>query len=187
MDKHGYKTTENIDEVLSKLSLTDLHGISKKMALRLVMGGISSPVQLRHTPPEKVRRACHSIIGEFWHYRLNFKEVDMWKDTKYSSMQAMRQISAGQRSSVETLHDILYALCLQLEKRMMSQEVFCHSIGISIHYESGFVWSDSLRSSIPVQGGEDLNQIYLSRIKHYEEAMNGEQIMNNDVTRMMHD
>ena len=93
-------TPENINEVLSKLKLTDLPGISKNMALRLVTGGIYSPVQLRHESPGKVKQACKSIIGEFWHYRLNFGEVDLWHDKKYKTMQAMRQISAGQRASV---------------------------------------------------------------------------------------
>ncbi len=178
-------TPDSIDHVLSKLKLTDLPGISKNMALRLVTGGISSPLQLRHEPPEKVRRACKSIIGEFWHYRLNFKEVDMWHDKKYRSMQAMRQISKEQRASEETLHDLLHALCLQLEKRMMMQEVFCHSLGFSCWYEDGHGWEDHVKSSIPVQGGEDLLNIIRRRIREYEESLNGERIINNDITRMI--
>lgn len=176
---------ENIDEVLSKLSLTDLPGISKQMALRLVMGGISSPVELRHAPPEKVKRACKSIVGEFWHFRLNFKEVDMWQNSEYRTMQAMRQISAEQRASAETLHDILYALCLQLEKRMMHQEVFCHSLSFSCTYENNSGWSDSINSSVPVQGGEDLYRTFISRIKEQEGRMEGFRILNNEVTRIM--
>ncbi len=177
-------TPENIDDVLSKLKLTDLPGISRNMALRLVTGGISSPVELRYATPDKAKRACKSLVGEFWHYRLNFKEVDMWQDKRYRSMQAMRQISAEQRSSVETLHDILYALCLQLEKRMMAQEVFCHSLGISFSYEDGSGWQDHMHSSIPIQGGEDLRQIFLSRIREVEMSLKGERIVNNELTRM---
>jgi DNA polymerase-4 len=175
---------ENIDEVLSKLKLTDLPGISKNMALRLVMGGISSPVQLRHESPDKVKRACKSIIGEFWHYRLNFKEVDLWHNKEYKTMQAMRQISAGQRASIETLQDILYALCLQLEKRMMTQEVFCHSVGFSCSYTSGFSWSDNVHTDLPTQGGIDLKNIILGRIKQFEETLNGERVINTDINRM---
>lgn len=177
-------TPDNIDAHLSKLKLTDLPGISKNMALRLVTGGIYSPLELRHAPPDKVKRACKSIVGEFWHYRLNFKEVDMWHDKEYRSMQAMRQISNEQRSSVETLHDILYALCLQLEKRMMTQEVFCHSLGFSCSYENGFGWEDHLNTTTPLQGGEDLRQIILARMKEFEAKLNGERVLNNDVTRM---
>lgn len=178
-------TPESIDGVLSSLALIDLPGISRGMALRLSMGGISSPLQLRHEHPAKVRRACKSIVGEFWHYRLNFKEVDLWHNKEYKSMQAMRQISAGQRASVDTLRDILYALCLQLEKRMMTQEVFCHSMGFSCGYESGFSWSDHLRTDLPLQGGIDLHNIIQERIKQFEEKLNGERVINTDLTRMM--
>ncbi len=177
-------TPENIDEILDRLSLTDLPGISKKMAARLVMGGIHSALQLRHTSPDKIRRACKSIIGEFWHFRLNFKEVDMRFDKKYKTMQAMRQVSAEQRASEETLHHILYALCQQLEKRMMTQEVFCHAIGFSCGYLSGFSWSDHLHTNIPVQGGVQLYQIILDRIRQFEENLNGEKIINTDIGRM---
>jgi DNA polymerase-4 len=176
---------ENIDEILSKLKLTDLPGISRNMALRLVTGGISSPLQLRHEPADKVKRACKSIVGEFWHYRLNFKEVDMWHDKEYRSMQAMRQISNEQRASTETLNDILNALCLQLEKRMMAQGVFCHSLGVSFSYENGSHWSDHIHSSIPIQGGEDVRQIILTRIKEFEIQLQGERIINNELTRML--
>ncbi|MES2622138.1 MAG: hypothetical protein V4615_14910 [Bacteroidota bacterium] len=154
------------------------------MALRLVMGGISSPLQLRHESREKIKRACKSIVGDFWHYRLNFMEVDLRLDKQYKTMQAMRQISAGQRASIETLNDILYALCLQLERRMMTQGVFCHSIGFSCSYKSGFDWSDHIHTDLPIQGGIDLREIIIGRMNRFEESLNGERVMNNDVGRM---
>lgn len=175
---------QNIDAVLAGLKLTDLPGISRKMALRLVMGGISSPLQLRYTPAGNIRRACKSIVGEFWHYRLNFKEVDMHQDRSYKSMQAMRQVSAEQRSSTETLSNILYALCLQLEKRMMAQEVFCHSIGVAFYYESGSYWKDHLHSTIPLQGGDDLYKVFLERMATTEKQLHGTRILNTEISRM---
>lgn len=175
---------QNIDTVLSELKLTDLPGISRKMALRLVMGGISSPLQLRYTPAGNIRRACKSIVGEFWHYRLNFKEVDMRQDLHYKSMQAMRQVSAEQRASIETLRNVLYALCLQLEKRMMAQEVFCHSAGVAFYYEDGGHWKDHLHSTVPLQGGDDLLKSFLERMAAAEKQLYGTQILNTEITRM---
>lgn len=176
-------TPENIDEILSRLKLTDLPGISKNMAARLVMGGITAPEQLRHTSPVILKRVCKSIVGEFWHYRLNFMEVDMQMDKNYRTMQAMRQISAEQRASVSTLRDILYALCLQLEKRMMSQDVFCHSLGFSCSYKAGYNWGNSVRSEMPVQGGAQLYDA-ISQLISQAENGKGESVLNTDVTRM---
>ncbi len=176
---------QNMDTILSKIALTDLPGISKPMALRLVMGGISSPVELRHAPPEKVKRACKSIVGEFWHFRLNFMEVDMWQNPTYKSMQAMRQVSAEQRSSIQTLHDILYALCLQIEKRMMHQQVFCHSLNFFCSYDDNSSFSDKIYTTIPLQGAEDLYRTFLLRIHDREKHLDGCRILNTGTTRIM--
>ncbi|HWB63167.1 MAG TPA: hypothetical protein VG603_06650 [Chitinophagales bacterium] len=176
-------TPENIDEHLSKLSLTQLPGIAKNMALRMVMGGITSPVQLRHTPPEVLRKVCGGIIGNYWHYRLNFKEVDIHTD-EYKSMQAMRQISKAQRASLETLHDILRALCIQLEKRMVKTGVFCQFIGFSCRYENGYGWDDHLTSTNPVQDGTEMMHIITGRMKKFEAENYCEPIMNTNIVRM---
>ena len=78
------------------------------MAMRLVDGGIQSPLQLRHTSPERLRKVCKSVVGEHWHYRLNFREVDIATDD-YKSMQAMRQISKyGIRFVDSTLRRIYF-------------------------------------------------------------------------------
>lgn len=175
-------TPDNIDAVLDQLSLTDLPGIGQKMALRMVMGGIRSPLQLRHTPPEKIRSICHSIVGEYWHYRLHFKEVDI-ATGDYKSMQAMRQVSKEQRRSLETLLNILRALCLQLEKRMVNHQVAARFIACSLMYEDGTAWSDSVHTE-PVQHGIDLLNIILSRIKKFDEEHPEARLINHDITRM---
>ena len=176
-------TPENIDSYLSKLKLTQLPGIAKNMALRLVMGGIASPLQLRHTPPDVLRRVCGGIVGDYWHYRLNFKEVDI-STNDYKSMQAMRQISKAQRESLETLHDIFRALCLQLEKRLVKTGVFCHLIGFSCRYDNGYSWEDHLTVSIPLQDGVEIMNVILSRMKKFEAANSCDPIINQEITSM---
>lgn len=174
---------DTIDRVLDKLKLTDLPGIAKNMALRLVDGGIHSPLQLRHTPPEVLRKVCKSVIGEHWHYRLNFMEVDIATDD-YKSMQAMRQISKEQRSSLQTLHDIHRALCMQLEKRMVRHDLSGRHIGFSCSYEDGHGWSDHFHTAVPVQGGIELMNALLLRIKLFEKENDCEPVINQNITRM---
>ena len=175
-------TPENIDSVLERTKLTDLPGISKGMALRLIAGNIYSPLQLRHTPPEVLHRVCKSIVGEYWHYRLNFKEVDMSAD-EYKGMQAMRQISKEQRSSIETLHDILRALCLQLEKRMVRHDIVASYIGFSCSYEEGYSWSDHVHTAA-IQDGVEIMNIILGRMRLFELEHSCEPIINHQTTRM---
>jgi DNA polymerase IV len=175
-------TPDNIDGILDKLGLQDLPGIAKGMAYRLSVAGITSPLQLRHTPPHLIRKACHSIIGEYWHYRLNFREVDILND-EYKSMQAMRQVSKAQRASLHTVKDIFRALCLQLEKRMMKHNIRAKYVGCNFSYE-GHEWSDHFRSNIAMADGIEIMNFILARIKKFEEDTGCPPIINNDITAM---
>jgi DNA polymerase-4 len=174
---------KNIDEILGTLKLTDLPGIADRMAWRLRDHGIYTPLQLRHTEPWKIRQACHSIIGEYWHYRLNFREVDISTD-EYQQMQAMRQVSKAQRASLETLNDILRALCLQLEKRMMKHQIKARYMSFHFHYEDQLFFEDKVRTNIPFQDGIEMLNVILARIKKAEEEIPGVKIINNTITAM---
>ncbi len=176
-------TPDSIDNLLDNLSLTDLPGISIQMSKRLMMGGIHSPLDLRHSSPEKLRKACHSIVGEYWFHRLNFREVDIATDD-YKSMQAMRQISKDQRKNLQTLFDILRALCLQLEKRMMKHELKAHTLGFSCSYEDGGQYADFVHTQSTLQGAIEMQDVILDRIRVKEVGIDNGKIINQDITRM---
>ena len=175
-------TAENIDDVLKKLTLTDLPGIAKGNAKRLINAGINTPLQLRYTSPDKLKTALHSIIGLYWHYRLNFKEVDQISDHEYKSMQAMRQISKEQRKSLDTLNQLLNSLCMKLEQRMVKQDVYCRDFSIYIKYENGSSWGDKLHSEKPLQDGLEILNLLKLRMKKFEKANQCESIVSKQMT-----
>jgi DNA polymerase IV len=175
---------ENIDEVLGRLKLTDLPGIASRMAERLQRSGIHTPLQLRHTPPDVLRRACHSIVGTYWHYRLNFSEVDLLSKEEYKSMQAMRQVSKQQREKLSTLHDLFIALCMKLEQRMVRQEVYCRDIVFSCRYENGNRWKEHIVLDQPCQDGMDIHRRIMKRMEHFRKQRHCEPVINHDLTRM---
>ncbi|MCW3083800.1 MAG: nucleotidyltransferase/DNA polymerase involved in repair [Bacteroidetes bacterium] len=171
---------DNIDNVLSKMRLKDLPGIAGNMAERLQAAGIQTPVQLRHTSPERLRIICKGVVGDYWHSRLNFAEVDM-KDNDYKSMQAMRHLSAVQRKTLYTIEEILLSLCLTLEKRMVDTTVFCQTIGFHARYENNFSYSDTIHISVPIQDGSELLNALKKRMKHYEDANKCEPVLNTNI------
>lgn len=174
---------DTIDSTLEKLSLTDLPGISTQMSKRLMVGGIHSPIDIRYSTPTILRKACRSVVGEYWFHRLNFREVDIATDD-YKSMQAMRQISRSQRQSLENIYDILRALCLQLEKRLMKHELKAHTLGFSCSYEQGGGYEDFVHTNRTVQGAIDMQDIILQRMKERENENNTGKILTQDITRM---
>ncbi|HXH19427.1 MAG TPA: hypothetical protein VNJ07_10125 [Chitinophagales bacterium] len=173
----------NIDEVLSRLQLTDLPGISTGMAARLQQGGIHTPLQLRHSTPEHLKVACKSILGLHWHLRLNFAEVDLMTHG-YKSMQAMRQVSKKQRASVEILNDILLTLCMTLERRMVKNGFFAREIFMNISYENNYHWADKVIRQQPVQDGTEILEIVKSRMRKFRETHHCEPLINHNVTAL---
>lgn len=173
-------TPDNIDTVLSKLRLKDLPGIAGGMAERLQKGGIHTPVELRHTSPQKLKIICKGVVGEYWHKRLNFGEVDMKDEQEYKSMQAMRHLSTVQRKTSQGVEEILLQLCLTLEKRMVAAQTFCQTIGLYVRYESGYSYSDSIVTNIPMQGGTDILSALKARIKNFEKQNHSEPVLNTN-------
>lgn len=176
-------TKENIDEILSKLKLTDLPGIKTGMASRLENAGIKTPLELRHSTPEKLKMACHSVIGIYWYHRLNFGEVDQ-VNHRYKTMQAMRQISQSQRKSLQMLNDLFIMICSTLEKRMVKEKVFCNEIGFFCGYKNGYSWKDHIKTAHPVQDAMEVMNLIKKRMEAFEKANHCEPIINQKMTSM---
>ncbi|MBS1949792.1 MAG: DNA polymerase IV [Cytophagales bacterium] len=175
---------ENIDAVLSKLKLVDLPGIGNGMSERLMNAGIYTPLQLRHTKPDFLRAACKSVVGFYWYQRLNFQEVEIDTHNEgYKSMQAMRQVSAEKRKSVENLHQLLISLCMTLEKRMVRNGVFCCDLGFYTSYEER-TWKDHVHLQKPVQDGMELVNIIKTRMHNFETKNHSGPIINTGVKAM---
>lgn len=178
-------TPENIDSVLKRLELTDLPGIAKGMKERLNKAGIYTPVDLRHSTPEKLKAACKSIIGLHWYHRLHFQEVDMHATEEYKNMSAMRMVSKEQRRDVKNLHDILIMLCMTLEKRLMNKHLFCKRAACYISYDAAIPYEDSFYTEQPIQDGMELYHILTERQLKFQQKNNlTEHIINNNVIRI---
>jgi DNA polymerase-4 len=175
--------SENIDEVLKKLELTDFPGISKGMKNRLNKAGIYTPLELRYSTPEKLKAACKSIIGLHWYYRLHFQEVDLNSNDEYKNMSAMRMISKEQRNDLQNLFDILMMLCLTLEKRMVQKELYCKRVSFFTRYEDGSSYEDKFHTSQPLQDGMEIYHILEER-QHIFQQKNktAEKIINSNTT-----
>jgi len=153
------------------------------MAYRLKKGGIHTPLQLRYASPQHLHRVCQSLIGLHWHYRLNFAEVDIM-DHPYKTMQAMRQISAAQRQSRRVLEDLLVALCMTLERRMVGQQVCCREVAVNFTYADSRQWRQVIRLPRPIQEGTWLLQAIRQRMEQFMLTHSCEPLINDQLTAM---
>ena len=161
-------TPENIDEQLSKLKLTDLPGIASKNERRLKLVGINTPLQLRHTSEEMLRKAFGGVVGNYWYKRLHFMEIDIYT-SGYKNMSAGRTVSRSQRESKQALESLLVALCTRLEQRMVKQEVFCRTINFAIRYRDYTRWDATIKLAHPSQDATEIRKYIEQQIQEYEQ------------------
>lgn len=177
-------TPENLDGHLSKMKLTDLPGIARANEKRLLTIGIRNPYEMRHAGPSLLRKAFGGVVGNYWDNRLNFKEVDMYKNT-YKGMSAGRTLSRVQRENLQSMESMLISLCTRLEQRMVKQEVFCREVNFAIRYYDGTYWDTKIKLSIPTQDAMDMRKHILQRIAEFENARKGERIFSNKTQHMV--
>lgn len=174
---------ENIDEVLSNLQLTDLPGIAGGLSAQLIKAGIKTPLELRYASADKLRAALKSVVGIYWHQRLNFIEADI-DFHEYKTMQAMRQVSASQRQNVQTMENLLVSLCMMLEKRMVGQGVYAKDITVFINYEDSKVWTNRIHAGSPVQEGTKILDLIKARMQKFRETHHSDSLINTHISAM---
>lgn len=164
-------TPDNIDEHLSKLTLTDLPGIAKNNAKRLMTIGIRTPLEMRRSSDALLRKAFGGIVGNYWYNRLHFKEVDLYSNT-YRAMSAGRTLSRKQTESKQVMDSLLIALCTRLEQRLVKQKVFCNQVGCAVRYRDFTKWDISIKLPDATQDALDLRNHIYSHIQAFERAHN---------------
>lgn len=160
-------TPENIDHYLAQLSLTDIPGIARAGEKRLNRAGIYTPIDFRNASESLLRKVFGGVTGNYWYYRLHFKEVDL-STTDYKRMSAMRSLSAQTRSGYETLQAMLISLCTRLEQRLVKQNVFCRELSFYAGYYSAGEWKTSIRLIHPLQDAMEMLQQVKYKIVAYE-------------------
>lgn len=176
-------TPENIDGHLSKMKLTDLPGIARANEQRLMTIGIRSPLQMRHSSEALLRKAFGGVVGNYWYKRLNFMEVDMYKNG-YRGMSAGRTVSRKQREDPQALESLFISLCTRLEQRMVKQEVFCRDVSFSIRYRDHTHWETRIKLAHPTQDAMEIRRYIRQKMEEYEQQRKNVLLFNNKMQHM---
>jgi DNA polymerase-4 len=172
-------TPENIDGYLATLQLTDLPGIARANERRLLLTGIRTPLEMRHSSPALLRKVFGGIVGEYWYRRLNFGEVDLYSHTENRTMSTMRTVSREQRENRQTLESLLISQCTRLEQRMVKSGIFCKEVSFFIRYHDHTGWETKVKLADPVQDGIELRNYILERIEEFQRSRGVETIFTN--------
>ncbi|MDZ4247865.1 MAG: hypothetical protein U1D32_01130, partial [Patescibacteria group bacterium] len=105
----------NVREVLAEISLTDLCGIAERMAARMQLVGIGSPLDLYDLPPWELKRRL-GIVGYYWHLRLHGYAIDRedWGTKSLGHSSVLPRPTADPRR----LKPLLHKLCHRVARRL---------------------------------------------------------------------
>jgi DNA polymerase-4 len=163
-------TEDNIDEKLATMQLTDLPGIASKNERRLRLIGINSPVEMRHASAALLRKAFGGVVGDYWHRRLNFGEVDMYSKAENRTMSATRTMSSAQTSDQQQMESMIISLCTRLEQRLVKSGLFCKEVSFAIRYKDGTTWDTAVKLADPLQDAIELRNYIKERMGEYERS-----------------
>lgn len=177
-------TPDNLDSYLATMKLTDLPGIASANERRLKMIGINTPVEMRHASPALLRKAFGGVVGNYWHSRLNFAEVDMYSKAENRTMSATRTLSRQQSQNRQALESMLISLCTRLEQRLVKSNLFCREVYFSIRYRDNINWDTSIKLADPVQDAMEMRSYIKERISAFESSRNLDTIFTEKTTNL---
>jgi DNA polymerase-4 len=96
-------------------------------------------------------------------------------------MQAQRQVSKEQRSSVESIEQVFMTLCMRLEQRMVKHGIHCRTIGFSVRYGDMERWDDYFSIGQPIQDGIILMNLIKERIHQFETKHHTKSVFTTDI------
>lgn len=176
-------TEDNIDEKLAGMQLTDLPGIASRNERRLRLCGINSPVEMRHSSPALLRKVFGGVVGDYWHRRLNFGEVDMINRAENRTMSATRTMSRLQSRDPQQLESMLTALCTRLEQRMVKAGLFCREVFFGVKYADQSRWDTVVKLADPLQDAMEMRAYIKERITDHEGSRRI-QVLNEKTTNL---
>jgi DNA polymerase-4 len=139
---------------------------------------------MRHSSPALLRKAFGGVVGEYWHRRLNFGEVDMYNKVENRTMSATRTMSSQQSRDRQQLESMLISLCTRLEQRMVKGGLFCKEVSFSVRYRDNTSWDTAIKLADPVQDAMELRSYIKERIADFERSRGLATIFTDKITNL---
>ncbi len=136
---------DELIEFYSSLQLTDLQGISWRMARRLGDLGIYRPIDFYHAPYALLTKAF-GMPGQAWYLRLRGYEVDQ-KPTKRSMIGHQTTLGGPASRSKEQILSIASQLSYKVATRLRVGGFSASSVAVGLRYSDRSYWSKARRKT----------------------------------------
>ena len=143
---------EDLEALYSTLALTDLYGISWRMARRLNALGIETTLDFYHTPYEVLKQAF-GIPGERWYFRLRGYEVDQNPTNRVMIGHQTTLTPDPARTQAEVI-STASQLCYKAAVRLRASNFAARSVHVSLRYTDRTRWNGLIRTHEPFWDSE---------------------------------
>src|SRR5215467_15514014 len=125
----------NLDQVFSRLQLTDLTGISEANAARMRRAGIVTPVHLLRASQHTLRRQVFgSIVGEAWYLRLRGHETESFGEAARKSI-SHSHVLPRPVSDPEEVRALMLRFCDRLGRRLRKEGMVAGRMAVQVRVE----------------------------------------------------
>ncbi|HEY4026267.1 MAG TPA: DNA polymerase IV [Candidatus Dormibacteraeota bacterium] len=127
----------NLEQVFSRLELTDLTGISDANATRMRRAGIITPLQLLRASQHTLRRQVFgSIVGEAWYLRLRGFETESFEAPARKSI-SHSHVLARATADPDEVAALMLRLCDRLGRRLRQEELVAGRLELHVRTDGG--------------------------------------------------
>lgn len=153
-------TETNIEQVLRSLSLTDLCGIKKGNATRLLTHGVSTPLAMYRTSPDALQQAFGSIIGRYWWLWLHGWEAgSVYAENSHVENKSFSQSCSLTRHTYPKDHatiQVVYQLVAKMAARFRGDGFVAHGIVAGASFTDRTFWQKHTKIPTPLYATEDI-------------------------------
>ena len=138
---------EDLEAFYSTMSLTDLYGISWRMARRLEAIGVTTPLAFYQAPYALLKRHF-GVNGERWYLRLRGYEVDNRPTTRRMIGHQTTIVPDPATTRTEVL-GVASQLCYKAAVRLRAASLAAQSIQVTLRFTDRSYWTRILRTHTP--------------------------------------
>lgn len=130
-------TRENTRDILDQLSLTDLCGINVRMAARLQLLGITTPIELYDRDPVELKRQL-GIVGYYWWRRMHGYALDTAE--RHTRTIGHSSVVPKTTTDPRQLKPLLAKLCERTARRMRKHHWQGQHVTVFLGYARTGTW-----------------------------------------------
>jgi DNA polymerase-4 len=145
----------NLEQVFSRLQLTDLTGVSEANATRMRRAGIVTPLHLLRASRHALRRQVFgSIVGEAWYLRLRGYETESFDAPARKSI-SHSHVLPRPVSDPEEIRALMLRFCDRLGRRLRQEELVAGRMELQARVDRG-EWRHQHRRQDRLAATQDL-------------------------------